>query len=99
MHSGVCRNEAGNELVALDSDSFGLSDGHCLDSGFLDISSRKTVRIVRVIGGGIVIDWIIGGVIAGLTLFIIIRSFMRFKKGEAVCGCQCDGKTKCGDKG
>lgn len=31
------------------------------------------------------INWIIGGIIIGLTLYIIVRSVIRLKRGESTC--------------
>jgi len=37
------------------------------------------------------IDWIIGGLIVGLTLYIIVRNIIKLKRGESTC---C-GETSC----
>ncbi len=35
------------------------------------------------------INWIAGGLIIGVTLYVIISRANRLRKGENVCGCDC----------
>ena len=43
------------------------------------------------------INWILGGVIAVVTVYIIVRMISRYKKGES--GCDCGGcSQKCSKK-
>lgn len=45
------------------------------------------------------INWIIGGIIVGLTAFIIIRTIMKMRKGESSCGGDCSsGGCNCSQK-
>jgi hypothetical protein len=45
------------------------------------------------------INWVIGGIIVGLTAFIIIRTIMKMRKGESSCGGDCaSGGCNCPHK-
>lgn len=44
------------------------------------------------------INWILGAAIVGFTIFIVIRTILRMRKGESACeGCSC-GTDKCCSK-
>ncbi|AUS95722.1 hypothetical protein CDQ84_01470 [Clostridium thermosuccinogenes] len=46
------------------------------------------------------IDWIIGGIIVALTVYIIVRTVIRMRKGENCCsgcsGCSVGEQSRCG---
>ncbi|MCR4436583.1 MAG: FeoB-associated Cys-rich membrane protein [Clostridiales bacterium] len=45
------------------------------------------------------INWIVGGLIVGLTVFIIIRFVSRMRKGQACsCGDCAESRCDCGKK-
>ncbi|WP_083642849.1 FeoB-associated Cys-rich membrane protein [Desulfosporosinus metallidurans] len=42
------------------------------------------------------INWIIGGVIVGVTVFIVVRTIVRMRKGESSCCGNCtQSKSDC----
>ncbi len=42
------------------------------------------------------INWVIGGVIFGLTIYIAVRSVLKMRKGKSVC---CSGCSSSEDSG
>ncbi len=40
------------------------------------------------------INWILGGIIIGLTIFVIVRVSRKASKGESSCGCCQDCSIK-----
>ncbi|WP_148136920.1 FeoB-associated Cys-rich membrane protein [Candidatus Formimonas warabiya] len=45
------------------------------------------------------INWIIGGLIAAVTIWIVIRTIIRLKKGECSCSCgDCESSCSCHKK-
>lgn len=49
---------------------------------------RISIKIKKE--GDTMINWILGGLIVGLTVFIIVRMIIRMRKGEGSC---CSGCT------
>lgn len=37
------------------------------------------------------INWVIGGLIVGLAVYIIVHTIIKLRKGETACGC-CESK-------
>jgi len=57
---------------------------------------KKRIKLKKE--GEVMINWIIGGIIIGLTLFIIVQRIRRMRRGESGCsGCSgCStGKSQC----
>jgi len=43
------------------------------------------------------INWILGGIIVGLTFFVFARVLVKLYRGERTCSCgDCGAKGKCG---
>lgn len=43
------------------------------------------------------INWIAGAVIAGLTIFIVVRTILRMRKGKTCC-CEDCSQSQCGSR-
>jgi len=43
------------------------------------------------------INWILGGAIIGLAIFIIVRMIVKLRKGESTCcsGCNISNQSQC----
>lgn len=39
------------------------------------------------------INWILGGLIGAFTLYIVVRSINRARKGKSMCGCDGCGES------
>jgi len=49
--------------------------------------------------GVFMIDWIIGGIIFALTLFIVVKNIIAIKKGKTTCSCgHCPSSNSCDKK-
>ncbi len=49
--------------------------------------------------GDEMINWIIGGVIVGVTVFIVVRTIVRMRKGGSTCCGDCtQSKCDCSNK-
>ncbi|MCX7709310.1 MAG: FeoB-associated Cys-rich membrane protein [Clostridia bacterium] len=40
------------------------------------------------------INWVVGGIIVGLTIFVIVRTILRMRRGESTCCSGCS-KSQC----
>jgi hypothetical protein len=60
---------------------------------YAKIVRKKVVKELREVH---MINWILGGLIIVVTLYIIIRTVNKIRKGKDICGCESCDASQCG---